>query len=297
MPQRHPLLSSTKITLALTMTACQSTGQPVAAEETDPSAARPGWTLVWSDEFDGDAGTQPDPAKWVHDLGGGGWGNAELETYTDRPENAAHDGEGHMVITAREETFTGHDGIERPYTSARLKTQGTFSTQYGRIEARLKLPTGQGIWPAFWMLGDAITEVGWPRCGEIDIMEHIGHEPTRVFSALHAPGHSGPNPLSSHYDLPDGQRFPDGFHVFAVEWGPDAIHWEVDGHRYHTRTPADAQPHDWAFDVPMFIILNVAVGGHWPQYPDETTVFPQTLMIDYVRVYEADGSTADAPTD
>ena len=257
-----------------------------AKQPPDAHTDRPGWTLIWADEFDAPADAPPDPDKWTHNLGGHGWGNAELQTYTDRTDNAAHDGQGHLLITAREEIHTGPDGIERPYTSARLVTQNHFTFQYGRVEARIQVPTGQGIWAAFWMLGETFSTAGWPDCGEIDIMEHIGSEPSRTFSALHGPGYSGTDPLGGHHDLPDNQRFTDGFHTFAVEWSPQAIHFEIDGHRYHTRNPADAEPHRWAYDTPMFLILNLAVGGHWPQYPDDTTVFPQTMRIDYVRVYQ-----------
>jgi len=244
------------------------------------------WTLVWSDDFSGTNGSSPDAAKWVFDLGGGGWGNNELETYTSRTENAYLQ-DGVLVIQARQEDFTGADGIARHYTSARLKTLGRFAQTYGRFEARLKLPFGQGLWPAFWMMGTDADEVGWPQCGEIDIMENIGREPSTVYGTIHGPGYSGTGGIGSTFALPGGQRFADDFHVFAVEWERSAIRFYVDDHLYATRAPADLPAGTtWAFDHPFFLIMNVAVGGGWPGNPDGTTVFPQTLLVDYVRVYK-----------
>jgi beta-glucanase (GH16 family) len=246
------------------------------------------YTLRWSDEFDGPAGSVPDQAKWNYDVGGNGWGNNELETYTRRSDNAFLDGDGHLVIKLIKETFTGQDGIRRDYTSARLLTKGRFTQRYGRFEASLKVPFGQGIWPAFWMLGANIDQVGWPNCGEIDIMENIGREPAVNHGSLHGPGYSGGSPLTGIYTLPAGQKFADDFHTFAVEWEPAAVRFYVDGNLYHTKTPADAAGKQWVFDHPFFIILNVAVGGNFPGSPDDTTTFPQTLTVDYVRVYADD---------
>jgi beta-glucanase (GH16 family) len=256
---------------------------PAPPPSPTPAPAPSGtWALSWSDEFDRDGA--PDPGRWVHDLGGNGWGNNELETYTDRPENAVVRG-GSLVITARRETFRGADGTERPYTSARLKTLGTFSQAYGRIEARMKIPRGQGIWPAFWMLGDNVATAGWPACGEIDIMENIGKEPTTVHGTLHGPGYSGGQGIGAPYSA--ASPFADAFHVFGIEWEPNAIRWYVDGTLYQTRTPADLPAGArWVFDAPAFIILNLAVGGNWPGDPDATSAFPQELVVDYVRVYK-----------
>ncbi len=255
---------------------------PVVAAQ--PGDSREGWTLVWSDEFDAPDGSRPDPAKWVYDLGGGGWGNEELQTYTDRAENASIQ-DGHLVITARAERFTGGDGIAREYTSARLKTLGRFAQTYGRFEARIQVPRGQGIWPAFWMLGADFPTAGWPACGEIDVMEHIGREPALVYGTIHGPGYSGADGPSAHVAL--SGPVADGFHVFAVEWEPGAIRWYVDDRLYATRTPADLPAESrWVFDHDFFMLLNLAVGGRWPGYPDETTVFPQALKVDYVRVYK-----------
>ncbi len=243
------------------------------------------WTLVWSDEFSGADGSAPASSNWVMETGGGGWGNHELETYTARPQNAQIIG-GNLVITAQKETYTGSDGITRAYTSARLKTQTKFTQQYGRFEARIKIPSGQGMWPAFWMLGDNIGSVGWPSCGEIDIMENIGKEPSTVHGSLHGPQGSGQFTLTDGYTLQSSQRFSDDFHVFAVEWEPGVARFYVDGTLFSTRTPQDMPAGStWVFDHPFFILLNVAVGGDWPGNPDSTTTFPQTMQVDYVRVY------------
>jgi beta-glucanase (GH16 family) len=252
-----------------------------------PNPTPAAWTLVWSDEFDGAAGASVDRSRWTFDVGGGGWGNEELETYTDRTANASLDGNGNLVIVANRETFTGRDGVQRLYTSARLKTQGLFAHGYGRFEGRLQIPYGQGVWPAFWLLGADISTVGWPACGEIDIMENIGREPTTVHGSLHAPqGASGHGSTTGSFTLPAGQRFADDFHVFAVEWEPNQVRFYADGNLYATRTPADLPAGTrWVFDHPFFVILNVAVGGRWPGSPDATTTFPQRMRVDYVRVY------------
>lgn len=246
------------------------------------------YTLRWSDEFDGPAGSAPDQTKWNYDIGGNGWGNNELETYTNRTQNAFLDGDGHLIIKVIKETFTGADGTRRDYTSARLLTKGKFTQRYGRFEARIKLPFGQGIWPAFWMLGANIDQVGWPMCGEIDIMENIGREPSVNHGTLHGPGYSGGAGLGGTYALPSGQKFSDDFHAFAIEWEPTAVRFYVDGNLYQTKTPADATGKQWVFDHPFFVLLNVAVGGNFPGNPNDTTTFPQTMTVDYVRVYADD---------
>lgn len=251
-----------------------------------------GWILVWSDEFDGPAGSRPDCEKWNFDLGGEGWGNQEWEYYTVQPENATLDGTGSLVITARAVEDPQASGLDCWYgackfTSARLLTQGKFDLTYGRVEARIQIPYGQGIWPAFWMLGSDISSVGWPDCGEIDIMENIGREPGIVHGTAHGPGFSGAGGLSSSTSLPGGSAFADNFHVYAIEWEADAIRWYVDGSLYGTvRKSQFPEAHRWVFDHPFFIILNVAVGGAWPGYPDATSTFPQAMRVDYVRVYQ-----------
>lgn len=254
--------------------------------------AAKGWTLVWADEFEQADGSAPDSAKWVHDRGGKGWGNGELETYTDRRTNSWIEG-GKLIIAARQESFTGADGIPRNYTSARLKTQGKAAWQYGRLEARIKLPRGQGIWPAFWMLGTNFPSAGWPVCGELDIMENIGREPLVVHGTVHGPGYSGDKGLSGA--ITNAIPLADDFHLFAVEWEPGRIRWLLDDKPYFTLTPANLPANaKWAFDHPHYFILNLAVGGHWPGNPDSSTVFPQRMEVDYVRVYEATNAASPA---
>jgi beta-glucanase (GH16 family) len=235
--------------------------------------------LVWSDEFDGAEGQSPDSTKWVFDIGTD-WGNNQLEYDTDRPENVSLDGDGNLAIVAREESYLGSD-----YTSGRIKTQYRFARTRGRFEARIKLPVGQGIWPAFWLLGTDIGTVGWPECGEIDIMEYRGQLPNVVTGALHGPGYSGGGAIGGSYTLPGGS-FNDDFHVFAVDWNANSITWSVDDQEYLTLTPSDLPSGaDWVFDHDFFIILNVAVGGNYVGPPDASTTFPQTMLVDYVRVY------------
>jgi beta-glucanase (GH16 family) len=246
-----------------------------------------GFTLVWNDEFNGADGTSPDASKWNYNTGGNGWGNNELECYTNLAQNAQVKG-GNLVITAMHQpAYACSDGTTRDYTSARLKTEGLFNQAYGRFEARIKIPAGQGMWPAFWMLGNNIGSVGWPKCGEIDIMENIGKEPGTVHGSLHGPSTvSNKSDASAAFSLPAAQNFADDFHLYAVEWEPGTVRFYVDSNLYATFTqsqwPAGGT---WVFDHPFFIILNVAVGGSWPGSPDATTVFPQQMLVDYVRVY------------
>ncbi|MCK1821517.1 family 16 glycosylhydrolase [Streptomyces sp. XM83C] len=255
--------------------------------------------VTWSDEFDGPAGSLPSAAKWTLETGGGGFGNHELEYYTNRPDNVSLDGAGHLVITARKNTDTSLTCWYGPcqYTSARLNTARTFTQKYGRIEARIKVPRGQGMWPAFWMLGDDLGSAGWPASGEIDIMENVGYEPGTVHGTLHGPGYSGGGGIGAAYTLPDGKAFADDFHVFAVDWSPSAISWSVDGRTYQTRTPADVGGNKWVYDHPFFLLLNLAVGGDWPGSPDANTAFPQTMTVDYVRVSASDSSGGTGGTD
>ena len=263
----------------------------VAALAAAPAAAAQDWQLVWSDEFDADGA--PDPAKWAYDVGGNGWGNQERQFYTDRPENARVE-DGALVIEAREESYEGS-----AYTSARLVTRGKASWTYGRIEARLKLPEGQGIWPAFWMLASDSPYGGWPFSGEIDVMEFLGHDVDAVYGTLHYGGGTyGPcrgsrGGVTGHCysgtstSLASG-AFPDDFHTFAIEWAPREIRWLLDGEVYQTQSSwySGNGAFPAPFDAPFHLLLNVAVGGQWPGYPDETTVFPQRMLVDYVRVYQ-----------
>jgi beta-glucanase (GH16 family) len=257
--------------------------EPYSLKAASASSAPTRWILTWSDEFNGPDGSTPDPTKWVVESGGNGWGNHELEYYTPRGQNVREEN-GNLVIEAVREKFTGPDGVQRDYTSARLETEGRFSQQYGRFEARIQIPSGQGAWPAFWMLGDNRRTTGWPACGEMDIMESVGAESDSVQGSLHGPGYSGSNPLTSVYTLPRG-RFSDGFHIFAIEWEPQVVRFYVDDQLYATRTPKDLPAgKPWVYDHPFFIVLNLAVGGNLPGYPD-STVFPQRMLVDYVRVY------------
>jgi beta-glucanase (GH16 family) len=282
-PARFPASSGTSSkhrrwigTLAIAATlvhaGCGSRGSATTAPSPTPSAAQ-----SWSDEFDGPAGALPSAAKWTYDLGGGGWGNQELETYTSAPANVHLDGSGHLVIHV--------DKTDSGYTSARLKTQGLFAAHYGRVEARIKLPSGQGIWPAFWMLGADFPSTPWPQCGEIDIMENVGREPSVNHGSVHGPGYSGGNAVSRTYTLPGGAAFSDDFHVFAIDWAPQSIAFTVDGNVYQTIKPGSLPAGAaWVFDKPFFMILNVAVGGTFPGNPNGTTTFPQEMIVDYVRV-------------
>lgn len=244
-----------------------------------------GWTLEWADEFDQADGSPPDPAKWDLQTGAGGWGNNELQYYTSRTENARVEG-GQLIIEARSEEHEGSD-----FTSARLRTKGKASWTFGRIEARMKIPRGLGIWPAFWMLGDAIEELGWPEGGEIDIMENIGSRPSVLHGTVHGPGYSGGNGISGSLTLAEGD-LGDDFHVYGIEWDENRIRWMLDGQPFFTVTPDELPAGtDWVFNRPYHLLLNIAVGGNWPGPPDGGTVFPQRLMVDYVRVFRGTGTT------
>jgi beta-glucanase (GH16 family) len=241
-----------------------------------------GWKLIWSDEFDGPNGSPPNPAKWIYDIGGGGWGNEELQFYTERRANSFQEN-GNLVIRACKEDMGG-----RNYTSARLVTRTKFVQAYGRFEARIKLPEGVGIWPAFWLLGEKFNpdKQNWPECGEIDIMENVGHEPFVVHSAIHGPGYGDESPFTCKYKLAGKQQFSSDYHIFAVEWQPNQIRFFVDGNNYYTVEKRGIEESGkWVFDKPCYVILNVAVGGDWPGIPDDKTVFPQNMYVDYVRIY------------
>ena len=282
---RHRTISTTvtaaaAATLVLSASLVASAAAPKAPDAgSAPAAPAAVGALTWSDEFDGAAGSAPNGANWNQETGGGGWGNNELQVYTSSRDNSALDGNGNLVITARSD---GNGG----YTSARLTTANKVEPQYGRLEARIKIPRGQGIWPAFWMLGGQFPGTPWPSSGEIDIMENIGREPHLVHGTLHGPGYSGATPITGAYNHPQGWAFADTFHTFGIDWRPDSITWTVDGVAYQTFTPANTGGDPWVFNQPFFFILNVAVGGNWPGYPDGTTQFPQTMKIDYVRAYD-----------
>jgi beta-glucanase (GH16 family) len=261
------------------------TPSPTRTVPAGPTSDPATWPLAWSDEFDGAAGSPPDAASWTYDIGGGGWGNNELQFYTDDPRNAALDGKGHLRLTVRESdgSLACHYG-PCEYTSARLLTRGRHEPLYGRIEARIKVPAGFGLWPAFWMLGSDIDTVSWPASGEIDVMEFVGRRPNEILGTIHGPGYSGSSGITGFVDLDD--PVSDSFHVFTMDWLPDRITWYLDGVQYHEATPADVAPNPWVFDHPFFLLLNVAVGGNLggPVFPD--TTFPASMAVDYVRIYQ-----------
>ena len=239
------------------------------------------WQLVWSDEFNGSAGMSPDSTKWKFDIGNGGWGNEELETYTKDTSNASTDGNGNLAITAKANWVTDHwENI----TSARIKTIGLFEQSYGRFEARIKTPWGPGMWPAFWLLGSNVNSVAWPQCGEIDIMELRGQKPNIINGTVHGPGYSGGAGITKSFAF-ENTRFDVDFHLFAVEWGKDYIDFFVDNTLYEEITPGNVTG-NWVFDHPFYIILNVAVGGNYVGYPTSQTTFPQKMLVDYVKVYK-----------
>jgi beta-glucanase (GH16 family) len=293
-----PQALSFRIVFALAMSALLTVviaqiEMPITPATTPASSKlgeREGWTLSFQDEFSGPYGAAVDPTKWGFDSGGNGWGNEELQFYTNTRHNAMMDGSGRLMIQARAEPesapYICAFGQKCAYTSARLLTRGIFSQAYGRFEARMRVPAGQGLWPAFWLLGDNLGEVGWPSAGEIDIMETIGREPTLAHGTIHGPGFSGGNAIGSPVSLPENARFSDGFHTFAIEWQENEIRWSLDDVLYQTRGPKDLpNGTKWVFDHPAFMILNLAVGGRWPGRPDVSTVFPANLLVDFVRVY------------
>lgn len=246
-----------------------------------------GYSLVWSEEFNEGIDATPDPSTWNYDLGGGGWGNGEWQIYVNSWANShivadadATDGQALRIRVER-------DGRGNFY-SARINTAGKVSFQYGYIEARMKLPYSQGMWPAFWMLGTNIGSAHWPGCGEIDIMENIGSRTGTNWGSLHGPGYSGGRAINATYNLPPGGSFADDYHTFAILWLPDFIQYSVDGNVYETRTPSDTHGNPWVFNHPFFFILNCAVGGTFPGNPDGTTITPMNCYIDYIRVYKPD---------
>lgn len=242
------------------------------------------WVLVWNDEFNTPTTDNlPNPNKWSFETGATGNGNNELQIYTKRPENigyTTYKGEGCMRFTALNDNYKGY-----AYSSARIKTDGHFAQAYGRFEARIQIPYGPGVWPAFWMLGANYDKVGWPRCGEIDIMENRGWQPNLISGSLHFPGRSGGNPITQNWGY-ENQRFDTDFHVYAVEWDALKIDFYVDNVLYQ-RVYANADNGgEWVFDHPFFLILNLAVGGDFVGYPTNGTKWPQNMYVDYVRVYK-----------
>ncbi|MEU5366775.1 glycoside hydrolase family 16 protein [Streptomyces sp. NPDC005925] len=280
---RRLLRTSLLTALSAVLVASAATGAAQAEPSRTPAPAAA--ATVFSDTFDGPAGAAANASKWQIETGDN-VNNHERQYYTAGANNAALDGQGHLVITARRENPGNYQCWygRCEYTSARLNTSGKFTAQYGHVEARLQVPRGQGMWPAFWMLGNDIGQVGWPNSGEIDVMENVGYEPSTVHGTIHGPGYSGSGGIGAAYTLPGGQAFADGFHTFAVDWAPDSITWSVDGQVYQRRTPADLGGRSWVFNKPFFLILNLAVGGYWPGDPDGSTSFPQRLVVDHVSV-------------
>ena len=263
--------------------------QPTASSQTSTTATAtptPGPSLIWSDEFTGAAGAAPSPKIWTPKTGGSGWGNQELECYTNARGNSDLDGTGDLVITALH--APGHicsDGARNNYTSARLSTKDLYTTKYGRIAIRAKVPTGYGLWPAFWALGDNHDSAGWPKSGEIDVTEVLGRQPNITHGSLHGPEANG-----SAYDLSGSYQtaapLSAAFHVYGVDWTPTSVSFDFDGHVYYTATKQTVQKSgQWVFDHPFYLLINVAVGGSWPGSPNSSTTWPQTMTVDWVREY------------
>lgn len=247
----------------------------------DAPTSYAGYTLKWSDEFNGPS---LDLSTWSHQNGDGcpglcGWGNNELEYYTDRPENLFFQ-DGKMIIEARPESFQGKN-----YTSSKILTQGKRPIKFGRIDIRAILPKGKGIWPAFWLMPEKSVFGGWPKSGEIDLMEVVGHEPNKTHGTIHYGPGPGSTSINRSYTLP-ANTFNDAFHVFSLEWKEDQIKWLVDGNLFSTIHKTDLGAHNYPFNEAFYVIFNLAVGGNWPGNPDASTYFPQWLIVDYIRVYQ-----------
>jgi beta-glucanase (GH16 family) len=275
-PTPAPTQAPTATTPAITVTPAPATPAPPATRR-----------LLFSDEFNGAAGALPSTSAWDPQTGAG-WGSGQLQNYTGRTQNVKLDGAGNLALTARQESYQGSS-----YTSARLQTKDRFSFTYGRAEARIKVPSGAGIWPAFWLLGDDIYTKGWPEAGEIDVMETIGSLPNELNGTVHAPlgaWNGNPNVDGDEWTIGEiydhGSSLSDAFHVYAVEWTASSIAFEIDGHTYFTMAKAHMPAGGrWTFDHPNHLLLNLAVGGDWPGAPNANTPFPATMLVDYVRVY------------
>jgi beta-glucanase (GH16 family) len=271
------MLTIVNLRLAMAVGMCVVAGHAEVCDVQVPQAVSPRGKLrlIWSDEF---TGNRMDPAKWNHDLGGSGWGNNELQTYTSRAENLLLRG-GRLVIAARRENFIDGDGVTREFTSARINTQDKFHVRYGRIEARIQLPKGKGLWPAFWLISVDKRDAQDRPCGEIDIVENVGSEPHVVHGTLHVPE----NKRAVEFKLPKKKQFAKDFHIFGIDWDPSSIRFFVDHKLYRVVAREELAP--WVFDRDFYLVLNLAVGGDWPGPPDESTRFPQTLQVDWVRVW------------
>ncbi|AGL20746.1 glycoside hydrolase family 16 protein [Actinoplanes sp. N902-109] len=281
-----------RVLLAAAVVAVTLSGGLFAASRNDTADAAVGG-ITFADEFNGSAGSPVDGSKWKFDIGGSGWGNSELEYYTNSTSNVYQDGAGHLAITARKENPANYQCSYGTcqYTSGRILTADKFSQTYGRFEASIKIPKGQGIWPAFWMLGGN----SWPNTGEIDIMENVGKAPNTVYGTVHGPGYSGSGGIGGNKTI--SAPLGDAFHTYAVEWSPNLIKWFLDGQQYFSVDPSKINGNQWVYDHNFFMILNVAVGGAWPGNPDGSTVFPQTMLVDWVRVnaWNNDGGSTTPP--
>ena len=261
-----------------------------------PSTSSRDWVEVWSDDFDGAAGARVDSTKWRYEIGDGcqqgicGWGNNEKEYYADAAENIALDGQGHLTIVARTAPRGEGGGLvcyygACRYTSAKITTRGLMDALPGRVEARIKLPAGQGLWPGFWMLGRDHPTTPWPACGELDIMEHRGSQPSTTSSAVHGPGYAGGASFNHAHTLERG-AYADDFHAFAVEWDSVGARFFVDGAIHYSITRATVErAGPFVLDQPFFVILNLAIGGNFDGDPASDAIFPATMLVDYVRVY------------
>jgi beta-glucanase (GH16 family) len=272
---------------AAVMTVTLGGGLAVTSRHDNAEAA-----VVWNEDFNGPAGAGVDGSRWNFDTGGGGNGNNELQYYTNGTNNVAQDGQGHLVITLKKENPNNYQCWygRCTYTSGRIQTAGKFSQQYGHVEARIKVPKGNGLWPAFWMLGGG----NWPTDGEIDIMENVGKTPNTVYGTIHGPGYSGANAVGGTRNL--SAPLGNDFHNYAVDWSPNLIIWTVDGSEYFRATPAQIRGNRWVYDHPYFIILNLAVGGYFPGDPDGSTPFPAQMLIDYVHVSASNGGGTPPPS-
>ena len=292
------LLRAALATVALsTFAACGGSGGATTLPPTDTTTTPPPpitWNLVWSDEFDGAAGASVDPAKWSFDLGDGcpgncGWGNNEKEFYTNATDNVSLDGQGHLAIVARSAPALNLSCYYGPcqFTSAKITTRGKMNAAPGRVEARIRIPAGQGLWPAFWMLGNDFSTLGWPAAGELDIMENKGSAPNTSSSAIHGPGYFGNTPFA-HANTIGPATLADDYHVYAVEWDAEAAHFFVDGTLHYVVLRVDIQRYGTSIlDKPYYIILNLAVGGNFDGDPKSDSILPATMLVDYVRVYTA----------
>ena len=279
---RRTRLRAACLVLLIAAAACggSSSAGPSAPPPTPtptPAPVPSSWTLVFSDEFDTPGAL--DPAKWGYEIGY--LRNDEKQYYTSRSENVRAEG-GNLVIEARQEPYQGY-----AYTSASVNTRGRFEFTYGRVEVRAKLPTGNGTWPAIWMLGTNISQVGWPACGEIDIMENVGFDPTRIYGTIHTAAYNWVAGTSKGANLAVANPWED-FHVYSLEWYPDRIDLFVDGQKYFTFRNEGTGVGTWPFDKTQYLQLNLAIGGSWGgQKGIDDSLFPHLYLVDYVRIYKA----------